>query len=242
MDVKWIKVSVNLFDDEKIRQIRSLPEGNSMCLIWLQLLLLAGKVNQDGMLVLNHTEIAYTDDMLATHFEMPMNTVLMALETFKRFGMIEIVDNIYHITNWQKYQQRDEGETEAADILKDIRETTRNRVQKHREKQKALTEGNKTDLAPVPAAKYHLILIDKTSFDVTQEMIDQWQAAYPAIDVDQEIRQMIAWCDANPKNRKTRTGAKRFIVNWLSRSQNRAPRAQQSNTVFIPNPGLEDWN
>lgn len=236
MDVKWIKVSVNLFDDEKIRQIRSLPEGNSMCLIWLQLLLLAGKVNQDGMLVLNHTEIAYTDDMLATHFEMPMNTVLMALETFKRFGMIEIVDNIYHITNWQKYQQ-----PEASEALDKIREQSRESSKRYRDKQR-IAAPEKVEALPVPAAKYHLILIDKTSFDVTQEMIDQWQAAYPAIDVDQEIRQMISWCDANPKNRKTRTGAKRFIVNWLSRSQNRAPRAQQSNTVFIPNPGLEDWN
>lgn len=238
MDVKWIKVSVNLFDDEKIRQIRSLPEGNSMCLIWLQLLLLAGKVNQDGMLVLNHTEIAYTDDMLATHFEMPMNTVLMALETFKRFGMIEIVDNIYHITNWQKYQQ---PEPEASEALDKIREQSRESSKRYRDKQR-IAPPEKVEALPSPYAKYHLILIDKTSFDVTQEMIDQWQAAYPAIDVDQEIRQMIAWCDANPKNRKTRTGAKRFIVNWLSRSQNRAPRAQQSNTVFIPNPGLEDWN
>lgn len=236
-EIKWIKVSVNMFDDEKIRQIRSLPDGNAMILIWLQLLLLAGKVNQDGMLVLNNTEIAYTDDMLATHFEMPLNTVLMAMETFKRFGMLDIIDNIYHITNWNKHQ-----DTDDLDISK-IREQTRKRVKNCREK-KALMKPDDPEDPTEPEYVYQLILNDKTMFDVTQEMLDKWKELYPAIDVDQEMRKMIGWCDANPTNRKTRNGAKRFINSWLSRAQNRAPRVLPggTDTVFIPNPGLEDWN
>ena len=230
-EVKWIKVSVNLFDDEKIKQIRSMPDGNSMILIWLQLLLLAGKTNKDGYLVVSNTEIAYTEEMLAVHFDMPLNTVLMAIDTFKRFGMIEVIDNICHITNWDKHQ--------AVDGMDKIREQTRERVKNCREKQKLLPVQEKI---PAPAAKYQLILNDKSYFDVTQEMVDQWKALYPAVDVDQEIRKMIGWCDANPTNRKTRTGAKRFINGWLSRAQNRAPKSQNTDTVFIPNPGLEDWN
>ena len=230
-EVKWIKVSVNLFDDEKIKQIRSMPDGNSMILIWLQLLLLAGKTNQDGYLVVSNTEIAYTEEMLAVHFDMPLNTVLMAIDTFKRFGMIEVIDNICHITNWDKHQ--------AVDGMDKIREQNRERKKCQREKQKLLPVQEKI---PAPAAKYQLILNDKSYFDVTQEMVDQWKALYPAVDVDQEIRKMIGWCDANPTNRKTRTGAKRFINGWLSRAQNRAPKSQNTDTVFISNPGLEDWN
>lgn len=232
-EVKWIKVSVNLFDDEKIKQIRSLPDGNNMILIWLQLLLLAGKVNQDGMLVLNHTEIPYTEDMLATHFEMPMNTVLMAMETFRRFSMIEVIDSIYHVTNWSKHQA-DEG-------MDKVREQNRERKRAQRDRQKVISDEKKEPPALPAPAKYQLILNDKTLFDVTQDMIDQWKTLYPAIDVDQEIRKMIGWCDANPKNRKTRSGAKRFINSWLSRAQNRAPSIRQ-DAVFIPNPGLEEWN
>ena len=230
-EVKWIKVSVNLFDDEKIKQIRSLPDGNNMILIWLQLLLLAGKTNQDGTLVITNTEIPYTEEMLSVHFDMPLNTVLMAVETFKRFGMIEIIDDIYHITNWLKYQSAGDKE------LSKIREQSRESSRRYREKQKALPLPKE----PEPEAKYQLILNDKTLFDVTQDMIDQWKTLYPAIDVDQEIRKMIGWCDANPKNRKTRSGAKRFINSWLSRAQNRAPSIRQ-DAVFIPNPGLEEWN
>lgn len=232
-EVKWIKVSVNLFDDEKIKQIRSLPDGNNMILIWLQLLLLAGKVNQDGMLVLNHTEIPYTEDMLATHFEMPMNTVLMAMETFRRFSMIEVIDSIYHVTNWSKHQA-DEG-------MDKVREQNRERKRAQRDRQKVISDEKKEPPTLPAPAKYQLILNDKTLFDVTQDMIDQWKTLYPAIDVDQEIRKMIGWCDANPKNRKTRSGAKRFINSWLSRAQNRAPSIRQ-DAVFIPNPGLEEWN
>lgn len=232
-EVKWIKVSVNLFVDEKIKQIRSLPDGNAMCLIWLQLLLLAGKVNQDGMLVLNHTEIPYTEDMLATHFEMPLNTVLMAMETFKRFGMIEVIDSIYHVTNWSKHQ--------ADDGMDKIREQNRERKKAQRERQKVFSDEKPEPVALPAPAKYQLVLNDKSYFGVTQEMIDQWKGLYPAVDVDQEIRKMIGWCDANPKNRKTRTGAKRFINSWLSRAQNRAPSVRQ-DSVFIPNPGLEEWN
>ena len=230
-EIKWIKVSVNLFDDEKIKQIRSLPDGNNMILIWLQLLLLAGKTNQEGSLVITNTEIPYTEEMLSVHFDMPLNTVLMAVETFKRFGMIEIIDDIYHITNWLKYQSEDEQD------LSRIREQSRESSKRYREKHKALLAPKE----PEPEYVYRLILNDKSLFGVTQEMIDQWKGLYPAVDVDQEIRKMIGWCDANPKNRKTRTGAKRFINSWLSRAQNRAPSARQDNT-YIPNPGLEDWN
>lgn len=97
---------------------------------------------------------------------------------------------------------------------------------------------------PDPQAKYRIILVDKTYFDVTQKMIDEYRGLYPAVDVEQEFRKMVGWCDANPNNRKTRTGAKRFINSWLSRAQDRARRtaANQETTVYIPNPGLEDWN
>ncbi len=239
-EVKWIKVSVNLFDDEKIKQIRSLPDGNNMILIWLQLLLLAGKTNQEGSLVITNTEIPYTEEMLSVHFDMPLNTVLMAVETFKRFGMIEIIDDIYHITNWLKYQSEDDSD------LSQIRENNRERVKRFRNKQKLIQDQTEPKKLPQPKeaepeAVYQLVLNDKSYFGVTQEMIDQWKGLYPAVDVDQEIRKMIGWCDANPKNRKTRTGAKRFINSWLSRAQNRAPSVRQ-DSVFIPNPGLEEWN
>lgn len=67
----------------------------------------------------------------------------------------------------------------------------------------------------------HLILNDKTLYPIYQIDIDKWQDLYPAIDVLQQLRSMVGWLDANPTKRKTKQGIKRFINNWLSRTQDK---------------------
>ena len=42
---------------------------------------------------------------------------------------------------------------------------------------------------------------------------------------------MKCWLNANPKNRKTRKGIERFIVAWLNRSQDKAPRVVTSKQI-----------
>lgn len=131
-DVKWIKIAVDMFDNRKIKQIGSMPEGDSLLLVWVQLLCLAGNVNDGGFIYLTK-EIPYTDEMLATQFNKPISTVRLALKTFEQFGMIEIINNMIFLSSWEKYQ--------SIDRLTEIREQTRARVAKHREKQKLLAAG-----------------------------------------------------------------------------------------------------
>lgn len=128
-EVKWIKLCTDVFDDEKIVLIDALPDRDGVLVIWFKLLCLAGKQNNGGVFMLND-KIAYTDEMLATIFRRPLNTVRLALETFEQFGMIEIVNNAITIPNWDKHQNL--KQLEAA------KEKTRKRVAKHREKQKLL--------------------------------------------------------------------------------------------------------
>ena len=61
------------------------------------------------------------------------------------------------------------------------------------------------------------------SFDVTINYLNSLRQLYPAVDVEQEFREMYAWLDSNPKNRKTERGIKRFITGWLGRAQDKAP-------------------
>lgn len=131
-DVKWIKIAVDMFDNRKIKQIGSMPEGDSLLLMWVQLLCLAGNVNDGGFIYLTK-EIPYTDEMLATQFNKPISTVRLALKTFEQLGMIEIINNMIFLSSWEKYQ--------STDRLTEIRERTRARVAKHREKQKLLAAG-----------------------------------------------------------------------------------------------------
>ena len=66
-DVKWIKITTDIFNDEKMLLIETLPEADSMIVIWFKLLCLAGKENNSGVFLMND-KIAYTDKMLATIF------------------------------------------------------------------------------------------------------------------------------------------------------------------------------
>lgn len=142
-EVKWIKICADIFDNRKIKQIETLPDGDSIIVIWFKLLCLSGKINDKGMIYLTE-EVPYTEDMLATQFNRPLKTVQLAIRTFQQFGMIEVIDDILHISNWENYQN-------VAGMEK-VREQTRKRVQKHREKQKLLdcnvtvTQCNATDI------------------------------------------------------------------------------------------------
>lgn len=105
-EVKWIKITTDIFDDEKILLIESMPDAYAIITVWFKLLCLAGKMNNSGVFLMNE-RIAYTDKMLATIFRMKETTVTMALQTFEQFGMVEIVDGVITIPNWNKHQSLD---------------------------------------------------------------------------------------------------------------------------------------
>lgn len=79
-----------------------------------------------------------------------------------------------------------------------------------------------------------LPLIDGTEYAISAYEVENYKALYPAVDVEQQIRAMRGWLDANPKNRKTKSGIKRFINSWLTKEQNRAPRARDGT---VPDSG-----
>ena len=130
--VKWIKITTDIFDDEKILLIESMPDADSIIVIWFKLLAFAGKQNNSGVFMLND-RIAYTDEMLATIFRRPLHTVRLALKTFEQFGMIEVVNNTITIPNWGKHQ--------SIDQLENKKDYMRTYMQEYRGKQKLLASG-----------------------------------------------------------------------------------------------------
>ena len=142
-EVKWIKLHTAMFDNSKIRYIRTLPEGNNMVLIWVMLLSKAGKCNASGFIFLTEN-IPYTSQMLAAEFGFDLYLIELALATFVKLNMIQLEEHIIKIASWEEHQN--------IDGLDRIREQTRKRVAKYRENQKQLpcnvtgndtvTEGN----------------------------------------------------------------------------------------------------
>lgn len=136
-EVKWIKIVTDIFDNKKIKQIECLPDGDGIIVIWFKLLCLAGNTNDNGMVYFTK-DIPYTEQMLASQFNRPLTLVQIALNTFQRFGMIDIVNDILYVSNWEKYQ--------SVDRLREIREYNRLAQQKSREKKKALQNVNDASL------------------------------------------------------------------------------------------------
>ena len=126
-DVKWIKITTDIFSDEKILLLEQMPDADSLLVIWFKLLCMAGKENNYGIFLMRN-RMPYTEEMLATIFRRPLNTVRLALSTFEAYGMIEIEDDVICIPNWEKHQNI-EG-------MEKMKEQNRIRQQRYREKQK----------------------------------------------------------------------------------------------------------
>ena len=126
-DVKWIKITTDMFDNRKVKHLRRLPDGNNIVLIWVMLLTMAGRCNSNGMVFLTEN-IPYTPKMLADELDFEENTVILALQALENLNMIVTDSGFFAIAGWNEYQNI-EG-------MDKIREQNRIRQQKRREKTK----------------------------------------------------------------------------------------------------------
>ena len=233
-DVKWIKIAINMFDNRKIRQIETMPDGDSLLLIWVKLLCLAGNVNDGGYIYLTK-EIPYTDEMLATQFNKPLPTIRLALKTFEQFGMIEVINNMILLSSWQKYQNTDK--------LEEMREKNRARQKRYydRQKEKLLAEHNltlgitssnaldididkKKSISKKPArhkyGEYQNVLL-------SDDDLNKLQAEFPA-DWESRIERLSSYMTSSGKSYKNHLAT---IRNWARRDKpSEKPAGEQDMT------------
>lgn len=89
-----------------------------------------------------------------------------------------------------------------------------------------------------------LPLNDKSNYSVSKSDVQHYKILYPAVDVEQQLRSMLGWLEANPSRRKTRTGIKGFITKWLNKVQDRGgvgygfnPGDNVKNTISAESSG-----
>ncbi len=139
-EISWIKLKTTMFDDEKIRLIQSVPESDAILVIWIRLLVLAGKTNDDGLIYIQRN-MPYSEEMLATLFSKNVNTVRLALTTLENFNMIDLTtDGLIAVTNWEKHQN--------VEGLEHVRLKNAERNRKYRERKKLqLSPGTSSDVS-----------------------------------------------------------------------------------------------
>lgn len=130
-NVEWVKITTDMFDNRKIKHLRKLPDGNSIVLIWVMLLTMAGRCNAGGMIFLTEN-IPYTPKMLADELGFELSTIQLALEALERLNMISRNEDMLFISGWEDHQN--------IDALERIRESNRDRKRKQRSQEKLLLE------------------------------------------------------------------------------------------------------
>lgn len=134
-EIKWIKLNTDMFNNSKIKYLRRVPGGNDIILLWVMLLTKAGRCNSHGYIMLTEN-MPYDAEMLATEFDMELNTVKVALSMFKKLNMIEIENETIAIVGWSEHQSLEKMEI--------VKEQNRLRQQKFKEKKKQKLIGNVT--------------------------------------------------------------------------------------------------
>ena len=130
-DIKWIKLSVDLFHNRKIRQLERMKDGDTLVLLWIKLLILAGRLNDGGQIYIT-PDVPYDTESLAVELERPKETVQRAMEQFCRFRMVEAdEDGFLTVCGWEKHQN--------VDGMERVREQNRERQKKYYYRQKERT-------------------------------------------------------------------------------------------------------
>lgn len=65
---------------------------------------------------------------------------------------------------------------------------------------------------------------------IFKEDIENYKKLYPAVDIEQQLRNMLGWLESNPQNKKSANGIKSFITRWLSKEQDKAPKVEVQQT------------
>lgn len=190
-EIKWIKITTNMFDDEKLRLIDAMPERDTIHYIWIRLLVQAGKTNASGYIFLNE-QVPYSDEMLSTLFNRPLSSIRLALQTLREFKMIEIDEtNFVRISNWEKHQN--------VEGMDKIREQTKKRVSAHRAKKK-------TDSLPPGQVGASTISDCNVTGNVTETHVN-------AIEQEQEQEEDIEQDKEEEKETTTTSSGSRVIGN-----------------------------
>lgn len=175
-DAKWLKLNIDMFDKWQVKELRSLPEGDTAMIIYLYLLMMAVRSNQGGVLVFNE-HIPITNTSIANQLGIKERTVDMAIQALIQLELLSDTDGILNVIGLEEFMYTDPMEL--------LRQKDRERKRRFRERQKqALIEvEEEVDVIPmIPAVNNAIEAITATKQEDAvpkediQRVIDSWNA------------------------------------------------------------------
>ena len=138
---KWIKLNIDMFDRWQIKELRSLPEGDTALVVYMYLLMQAVRSNQGGVLVFNE-HIPITTTSIANQLGIKERTVEMAIQALISLELLTDIDGILNIVGMDEYIYADPNDL--------IRQQNRERQKRFRDKHKQALIEDKSDSAVIP--------------------------------------------------------------------------------------------
>jgi len=225
--------------------------------IWWDLMSIAMK--DEGFIRANE-DTPYLIQQLAGMLIVPEDLLERTIEKFIEKGKYTRLKNgTLYITNWNKYcftdrhmrrleadaddemsaetdtmSGNEDREGAVADTREEKRRLDKIRLEKNRkEKKTPSSSSSKKTNNP----KIEFSFEGRKFLYITIEDKAGWRDAFPAVDVEQELRGMREWLLSNPTKRKS--NYRKFITNWLSRQQDKG--GTKSSYEDKRKKKLDDW-
>lgn len=225
----WLKLPQAYFSKIEQKKMRKQPNGKDMQIIYLRMMLAC--IDKSGVIYYQGVYDTIEEE-LAEEFDEDVELVKATISYLKDNGMITINESndccvpeaLEHIGSETASTQRSRecrGKKKALQCNTNATTCNTEIEIENREELKLNKENRGIDGANPTLSGIKILLNDKSYYEVSTEKIVQWKDTYPAVNVEQELKKMVSWCDANPTRRKTRNGVERFINSWLSREQDR---------------------
>lgn len=199
-EVKWIKITTDMFDNRKIKHLRRLPEGNNIVLIWVMLLTMAGRCNANGMIFLTEN-IPYTHKMLADELDFEESTVKLALTVLEQLNMVVMDRGYFAIAGWNDHQN--------VEGMDKIREQNRIRQANYKAKQKLL----QSNVSGNVSGNVTVTLSNATEEDIEEEKEKEKERDNNTLsaDVQQVVNLYHSICISYPRIRSLSDARKKTI-------------------------------
>ena len=229
MSNPWFRMYSEFSHDPKVQSMSEAMQRRYLMLMCMRC--------SNDLVTLQVTEIAFylriTEDELAE---------TKALFITKRF-----IDENFNLLNWEKRQFS--SDTSNARVAKHRalqkekqKERCNDDVTLQKQKSNALDTDTDTDTdteyspdllseskqeIETQLTGFSIPLNDSTEYRIPVTDFEEWEKAYLAVDVPQELREIRTWSLANKAKRKTKSGVNRFIVNWLAKAQDTPSHQRQ---------------
>ena len=171
-------------------------------------------------------ESGLSEQVIRTCLKKLRNMKKLTIKPTNKFTVISIV-------NWARYQDEENQINQHINQQLTNKQPTTNHIQERKERirkeriKEYCPEPPKIEGSGLPSENPSILSIPLKGpdgnyplFHITNAIIEEYKETFPGLDVMQCLRECRQWNKDNPGRRKTKTGIRKHITQWLTKDNN----------------------